>query len=221
MRAGIAVRAVAFPLAMRAGIAVRATAFQLTMRAPLCTHVASPSIPRGRLPQGNPRIPLTSTPGASGNVPVEVETSHFEKGKSHEARSQQPWRGPPRDSTAMIRSLRKRRETTRKQVRSRFKTLSQPRFAASPKPPAQSRARRRVDRSTPRAPRRIAFAPRSAPRRIASHARLRREIQPPASVRAFKSAIAACRDPRPARPPRGDTRSTREPPPVTRTPHTP
>jgi hypothetical protein len=84
-----------------------------------------------------------------------------------------------------------------------------------------SRSRRRVDRSTPRAPRLLAFAPRSAPRRIASHARLRREIQPPASVRAFKSAIAACRDPRPARPPRGDTRSTREPPPVTRTPHTP
>jgi hypothetical protein len=143
------------------------------------------------------------------------------KPRTDEARSNSQWRGPPRDSTAWIRSLRKRRETTRKQVRSRFKTLSQPRFAASPKPPAQSRARRRVDRSTPRAPRLLAFAPRSAPRRIASHARLRREIQPPASVRAFKSAIAACRDPRPARPPRGDTRSTREPPPVTRTPHTP
>ena len=209
---------------MRARVAVRAFAFQLAMRAPLCTHVASPSIPRGRLPQGNPRIPLTSTPGASGSVPVEVETSHFRKRKkprTDEARSNSQWRGPPRDSTAWIRSLRKRRETTRKQVRSRFKTLSQPRFAASPKPPAQSRARRRVDRSTPRAPRLLAFAPRSAPRRIASHARLRREIQPPASVRAFKSAIAACRDPRPARPPRGDTRSTREPPPVTRTPHTP
>ena len=94
MRARVAVHAVAFPLAMRAGIAVRATAFRLIMRAPLCTHVASPSIPRGRLPQGNPRIPLTSTPGASGNVPVEVETSLFEKGKSHEARSQQPMAWP-------------------------------------------------------------------------------------------------------------------------------
>jgi len=172
---------------------------------------------------------LKATPASpSHQLPVRREmcqsrsklhTSKKEKATKHAQNSQ--WRGPPRDSTAMIRSLRKRRETTRKQVRSRFKTLSQPRFAASPKPPAQSRARRRVDRSTPRAPRRIAFAPRSAPRRIASHARLRREIQPPASVRAFKSAIAACRDPRPARPPRGDTRSTREPPPVTRTPHTP
>jgi hypothetical protein len=81
---------VAFQLAMRARVAVRAFAFQLAMRAPLCTHVASPSIPRGRLPQGNPRIPLTSTPGASGSVPVEVETSHFEKGKSHELTKHAP-----------------------------------------------------------------------------------------------------------------------------------